>query len=113
MEALPIIARDAHRIYVHAGLMPRLELAEQDEETCLWIRERFLWAPASALPAHVVHGHTPQHGRKSRPEDPEQLAHRTNLDTGAYWTGVLSIGVFEAGQPGGPVEVLQVRGAPD
>lgn len=112
MQDLPVIARDAHRIYVHAGLMPRLELAEQDEDTCLWIRERFLWAPASALPAHVVHGHTPRHGRKEQPEVPERLAHRTNLDTGAWWTGVLAVGVFDANTPGGPTEILPVRGPP-
>jgi serine/threonine protein phosphatase 1 len=57
-----------------------------------------------------VHGHTPLWNGKPNPADPELLEHRTNVDTAAFATGVLSIAVFEAERPGGPVEVLQVRG---
>jgi hypothetical protein len=38
----------------------------------------------------------------------ERLPHRTNLDTGACWTGLLGVGVFEPGQAE-PVEVFSVR----
>lgn len=109
MDALPLLHRDPHRIYVHAGLKPGVALENQDEETCLWIRERFLRAGAEELPAHVVHGHTPFWAGKPDPRQPELLPHRTNLDTGAYMTGVLTVGVFDPDAPGGPVRLLTGR----
>lgn len=106
MAALPLIHQDQHRVYVHAGLMPSVSLVDQDQEACLWIRERFLLADPSALPAHVVHGHTPLWAGKLEAREPELLPHRTNLDTGAYMTGVLTVGVFNPDEPGGPVRLL-------
>jgi len=112
MSGLPRTTGDEHRIYVHAGLMPGTPVHKQKDETFLWIRERFLQAKASEFEAHVVHGHTPVWQGKSDPAEPELLSHRTNLDTGAFATGVLSVGVFDAERPGGPVEVLKIRGSP-
>ncbi|MEO8927592.1 MAG: metallophosphoesterase family protein [Caulobacteraceae bacterium] len=110
LEALPLYRLDAHRLYVHAGVAPGVPVENQDERTLLWIRGAFLAAPAAALPRHVVHGHTPRWRGKPDPARPEILPHRTNLDTGAVFTGVLSVGVFEDGRAGGPVEVLRVVG---
>ena len=110
MSGLPRTTGDGHRIYVHAGLMPGTPIHRQKEQTCLWIRERFLQAKASDFEAHVVHGHTPIWEGKPDPAEPELLEHRTNLDTAAFATGVLSIAVFDAERPGGPIELLQVRG---
>jgi serine/threonine protein phosphatase 1 len=109
MDALPLLVLDDHRVYVHAGLVPGIKPHRQPEAACLWIRERFLLAGAEDLPAHVVHGHTPQWYGKPDLARPERLPHRTNLDTGAHATGVLSVGVFDADQPGPPVEVLAIR----
>jgi serine/threonine protein phosphatase 1 len=110
MSGLPHTTGDGHRIYVHAGLAPGTPIHRQKEQTFLWIRERFLLAKASEFEAHVVHGHTPIWEGKPDPAEPELLEHRTNIDTAAFATGVLSIAVFDAERPGGPVEVLQVRG---
>jgi serine/threonine protein phosphatase 1 len=110
LSGLPRTTGDGHRIYVHAGLAPGTPVHRQKEQTFLWIRERFLQAKAGEFEAHVVHGHTPVWEGKPDPAAPELLEHRTNLDTAAFATGVLSIAVFDAGQPGGPVELLQVRG---
>ena len=110
--ALPSTARDPHRIYVHAGLAPGKPLERQKDATLLWIREAFLRAPAEDFEVHVVHGHTPLWKGKPDPAAPERLDHRTNLDTAAFATGVLSIGVFRSDETGGPVEVLQVVGPP-
>ena len=110
MAALPMTAEDGGRIFVHAGLAPGVALADQSEEACLWIREAFLRANAGAFEAHVVHGHTPRWTGKPEPSLPELLPHRTNLDTGAFATGVLAIGVFDPAVPGGPVELLLARG---
>jgi serine/threonine protein phosphatase 1 len=108
LESLPLLHRDVHRLYVHAGVAPGIPVEAQDKRTFLWIREAFLTAKASALPCHVVHGHTPYWRMKPEPHLPERLGHRTNLDTGAYFTGVLSVGVFYNVIPGGPVEILAI-----
>jgi serine/threonine protein phosphatase 1 len=108
LRSLPACARDADRFYVHGGFRPGVALADQEEAVCIWIRGRFLDADADELPGHVVHGHTPYHIDKMDMARPERLPHRTNLDTGACWTGVLGVGVFEPGSPP-PVEVLSVR----
>jgi serine/threonine protein phosphatase 1 len=108
MQGLALMARDRQRLYVHAGIYPDRPIAEQDEAACLWIRERFLESELGGIDLHVVHGHTPRWRGKSVAADVERLPHRTNLDTGAYYTGVLAIGVFADDAPGGPVELLQV-----
>jgi serine/threonine protein phosphatase 1 len=111
MEALPLMWTDGHRIYVHGGLAPFVPMEEQDEHTCTWIRTPFLKAPAEAFPAHIVHGHTTRWEGKLDRGEPELLPHRTNLDTAAFKTGVLTIGVFDAAKPGGPVDLLRITGA--
>ena len=90
-------------------LLPEQPVQEQDDQIFLWIRNRFLESDLSAVGLHVVHGHTPKWRGKPDTSAVERLPHRTNLDTGAYATGVLSIGVFESNGPGGPVEVLTVK----
>ncbi len=109
MDALPLWWSDGNRYYVHAGLAPNVPIDEQDEAVLLWIREKFLLAPAEQLPGHVVHGHTPRWRGKPDAALPELLDQRTNLDTGAWLTGVLSVGVFDPDLAGGPLEVLTVR----
>ncbi len=112
LSSLPLTTADPYRIFVHAGLMPRTASHRQKEQTCLWIRKRFLEGQPGDFEAHVVHGHTPLWDGKPDPAMPELLEHRTNLDTGAFATGVLSVGVFDADWPGGPVEVLRIAGRP-
>jgi hypothetical protein len=85
------------------GLTPNRTLAQQDQRTCLWIRNAFLTADPDDIPAdHVVHGHTPH-------RQPELLPHRTNLDTGVYVTGILTVGIFDDDVPGGPIEVWSIE----
>lgn len=112
MEGLPVFWSDRQRLYVHGGVAPNVSLAEQDEETCMWIRNPFLEAEPGDLPAHVVHGHTPRWAGKPEREQTELLAHRTNLDTAAYRTGRLAVGVFNARGSGGPLKLIEVVGAP-
>lgn len=110
MMSLPRTTGDGHRIYVHAGLLPGTPVHRQSERTCLWIRERFLQARPGDFEAHVVHGHTPLWEGKPDAAEPELLEHRTNLDTGAFATGVLVVAVFEGDLSGGPVELIRIRG---
>jgi len=111
MRTLPVTYEDRHRVYVHAGLMPGFDVDQQEDEWCLWIRERFL-REKTPWSKHVVHGHTPQHDGKPNIAEPELLFHRTNLDTGAYYTGVLTMAVFNDEEAGGPVEVVRIENSP-
>jgi serine/threonine protein phosphatase 1 len=88
IAGLPTLYEDEHRYFVHAGLHPDLSLSEQDDQTKLWIRDEFLLVDYD-FGKHVVHGHTP-----SETGYPEVRPYRTNLDTGAVFSGPLTAGVF-------------------
>jgi serine/threonine protein phosphatase 1 len=112
LDSLPTLLEDDHRVFVHGGLLPGVRIARQREDVLLWVRQRFLLADGDEFPdrKHVVHGHTPVWAGKLSPSEPELLAHRTNLDTAAYATGVLTIAIFQAAAPGGPIDCISVRG---
>ena len=76
-------------LFVHAGIRPGIDLAEQDQFDLRWIREPFL-SDEEQHGLIVVHGHT------ISPEV-EERANRIGLDTGAYQFGVLTaLGIDEA-----------------
>ena len=85
MGALPFWHEDNLRIFVHAGLEPGIAPSNQDPETLLWIRERFLNSRRS-FGKHVVHGHTPV--------GPTLLKNRTNIDAGSFRSGKLCVASF-------------------
>lgn len=99
MAALPVSHETPWHFFVHAGIRPGVPLDRQIAAEMLWIRGVFLDDPRDHG-LHIVHGHTPR-------QAPELLHNRTNLDTGAYASGNLTIGVFEGA--GGPSEVWVVR----
>ena len=105
----PLLHLTDRQIFVHAGVEPGVPVAEQRAEDMLWIRERFLRSPPERFvdERHIVHGHTPVWEGKPEGAIPELLVHRTNLDTGAYLSGVLSVGVFTSDRPG-PVDLLPI-----
>ena len=84
---------DAHRLYVHAGVDPEIPLDQQSEATLLWKRYPKGF-PGGFGDLHVVHGHD------NFPEGPLLYEGRTNLDTLAWRTGRLTIGVFDDETPG-------------
>jgi calcineurin-like phosphoesterase family protein len=104
LERLRLMHVDQHRLYVHAGVDPDIPLDRQDEQTLLWKRypKRF---PAGYGKFHVVHGHD------NCPDGPLLYEGRTNLDTAAWRTGRLTIGIFNDQTPGGPVDLIVIRGA--
>lgn len=103
VAGLPTSFQDERRYYVHAGLRPGRSLSEQTDEDRLWIREPFLTVDYD-FGKHVVHGHTPLASGC-----PETRPHRTNLDTGAVFLGVLTAGIFTDDR-GPPVGFLEARG---
>lgn len=104
MKKLPTIHVDEHRIFVHAGVDPAKTLDEQTDQFLLWHR----YSEGDDIGhgnRHVVHGHT------ANPEGPEQLSHRTNLDTLAWNTGRLVIAVFDDHTPGPAIRYIELPGA--
>lgn len=105
LDKLPLIHADRHRLYVHAGIDPDVTIDRQTEKTLLWTRypDRM---ECGFGHHHVVHGHD------SFPHGPKLFEGRTNLDTRAWRTGRLVIGVFDDGKPGGPIDFIRVVGSP-
>ncbi len=105
LDGLPLMHVDPFRIFVHAGVDPEVPLEAQTERTLLW--KRYPKGFNAGLgDRHVVHGHN------SFADGPELYDGRTNLDTLAWRTGRLTIGVFDDAKPGGPIDFIVVTGAP-
>jgi serine/threonine protein phosphatase 1 len=105
LDQLRLMHVDAHRVYVHAGLDPEIPLDRQSETTLLCKRYPKGF-PGGYGELHVVHGHD------NYPDGPLLYEGRTNLDTAAWRTGRLTIGIFDDDRPGGPVDFIVVRGPP-
>jgi serine/threonine protein phosphatase 1 len=105
LDRLQLMHVDAHRIYVHAGVDPDIALDQQSEATLLWKRYPKGF-PGGYGDRHVVHGHD------NFPDGPLLYEGRTNLDTLAWRTGRLTIGIFDDDRPGGPVDFIVIRGSP-
>ena len=103
IRALPLFQVDENRVYVHATLDPSLALNEQDEFTLTWERYPTRTVDIGWRDKHVVHGHDPFQ------DGPVLLKHRTNLDTLAWRTGRLVVGVFDDAKAGGPIDLIEVR----
>ena len=69
-------------LFVHAGIRPGVALAKQTGQDLRWIRGPFL-DDASDHGRIVIHGHTIT-------GEVDERHNRIGLDTGAYWTGVLT-----------------------
>lgn len=112
VEGLPLYYEDAHRVYVHAWVHPKIPLSEQLNEKCYHGEPALFWTmyrdddEGGHNGKHVVHGHH-QHEN-----GPILKSGRTNLDTCAWYTGRLVIGVFDDDKPGGPIDTIEVKGKP-
>jgi serine/threonine protein phosphatase 1 len=105
LDQLLLMHVDSHRLYVHAGVDPEIPLDRQSEATLLWKRYPNGFSEGFGK-LHVVHGHD------NFPDGPLLYEGRSNLDTLAWRTGRLVVGVFEDDRPGGPVDFIVVRGPP-
>ncbi len=87
---LPVSLTVGKLVFVHAGLRPGIPLLQQSDEDMLWIREAFL-ATGPQLPLLVVHGHTPH-------PEPDLGPGRIGIDTGAYYSGRLTVLKIDGGR---------------
>lgn len=83
LDALPIWYLHTLALFVHAGIRPGRDLADQDEQDLLWIRREFL-DDSGDHGILVVHGHTPV-------PVVEHHGNRLAIDTGAVFGGALSV----------------------
>lgn len=84
--------------FVHAGVRPGVPLHAQSDHDHMWIRQPFLDSTADHG-ATVVHGH-------SISAEPTLRKNRIGIDTGAYFSGVLTAVALD----GAAVALLQARG---
>jgi serine/threonine protein phosphatase 1 len=87
LRQMPLMHVEGDYLFVHAGIRPGVPLQEQSDSDLLWIRRDFT-ASAEAHEHVVVHGHTIS-------EEVEMLPNRIGIDTGAFYTGVLTSLVLE------------------
>ena len=93
-----------NKLFVHAGIDPRLPVEVQETETLLWDRELYKKALSARLsnqtsltPYEEVYiGHSPIHYYSMKPI---QACEIWLMDTGAGWDGVLSIMNIDTKEP--------------
>ncbi len=87
MRTLRLCHVEGGYAFVHAGIAPRKSLEKQTSRDLLWIRDEFLRSEHDH--GHcIVHGHTIY-------EQPDFRANRIGIDTGAYFSGVLTCLVLD------------------
>lgn len=87
VEGLPLYLERDGVLFVHAGILPEVPLADQVEDDLVWIRAVF-HAHVLPHPWLVVHGHTAL-------EYPEHFGNRIDLDGGAGYGRMIHPAVFE------------------
>jgi serine/threonine protein phosphatase 1 len=75
LKQLRLSYRAGDYLFVHAGVLPKLPLAEQSRDDLLWIRQPFL-QHEGFFEQYVVHGHSPV-------AVPDIRVQRANLDVSA------------------------------
>lgn len=107
IDSLPFMHVDQHRVFVHAWVDSSIPLDRQRPQKMMWEMYR-----SGASYGHRLTGRHVVHGHHQFADGPKCYKGRTNLDTFAWSTGRLVVGVFDDDIPGGPVELLEVIGPP-
>jgi serine/threonine protein phosphatase 1 len=101
LRSLPRSVTFGDFFFCHAGVRPGVKLERQDPHDLIWIRNEFLDHPG-LYEKVIVHGHTPS-------DEPEVMPNRINVDTGAFYSGVLTSAIID----GADKMLMDVRGTPD
>ncbi len=105
LDQLRLLHVDAHRLYVHAGVEAGIAAggAERKNAVVETLPEgRFRAGSASSTSCTAT---------TMIPKARCCIEGRTNLDTAAWKTGRLTVGVFDDDRPGGPVDLIVVQGS--
>lgn len=105
IDSLPLMHVDAHRVFVHAWVDSSVPLDKQKAEKVLWTLY-----PSGAKYGHRLTGRHVVHGHHQFEDGPKCYKGRTDLDTFAWYTGRLVVGVFDDDIAGGPVDFIEVIG---
>jgi serine/threonine protein phosphatase 1 len=89
-RGMPLTHVAGDYLFVHAGIRPGVPLQEQDDSDLLWIRRDF-------TASEEVHEHVVVHGHSIN-EEVEMRPNRIGIDTGAFYTGVLTCLVLEGAE---------------
>jgi len=73
----------AQYLFVHAGIDPKKNLADQSKKDYIWARSDEFFHKDFKAEKIIVHGHTPEKNVVNYP-------YRINIDTGCYFSGKLS-----------------------
>lgn len=103
LKGLPVFLEDDLRFYVHAGVNYDLPVEEQNPDVMMWIMTEKDGEYPAFHGKHVVHGHMQYE------DGPILKENRTNLDTFAWDTGRLAVGVFDNTQAK-PIKILEAIG---
>lgn len=90
LRNLTLMHTEGRYCFVHAGIRPGVELENQAFEDLMWIRDEFIRSNEDHG-CIVVHGH-------SITEEVEWRPNRIGIDTGAYYSGLLTALVLESDQ---------------
>lgn len=108
IRSLPYYYEDKYRVYVHAGIKDfHLPLDAQSKDRMVWMRYTRDYPDAMDFHhkgKHIVHGH------ESYEDGPKVWFGRTCLDTAAYYTGRLVVGVFDDDKPDSYESTITVEG---
>ncbi|TXK37031.1 serine/threonine protein phosphatase [Pontibacter qinzhouensis] len=106
-QARPYYETDDNRLFVHAGFDTTRPVAETDSYYLIWNREfltRYYTMHLQQEPVHIEAykeifiGHTPTIALNKQQHTPLQLGNITLMDTGAAFTGCLSIMDIDSGK---------------
>lgn len=87
LSSLDLMHPEGDYLFVHAGVRPGVELADQREEDLVWIRNDFLKS-SEDFGKIIVHGHSITY-------QPTITANRIGIDTGAWRSDVLTCLVLD------------------
>jgi serine/threonine protein phosphatase 1 len=87
LRGLTLSHAEGDYLFVHAGVRPGRDIAQQDADDLIWIRDEFLSSEAD-------HGSVVVHGHSISPE-PDLRDNRIGIDTGAFASGKLTSLVLE------------------
>ena len=89
LRGLPLMYRSGNICVVHAAMDPHLDPEDQSSQVMLWGHNEFLTTPRDD-DLWVVHGHTVV-------DEAGPVQGRIPLDTGAWYTGRLTLGFVGPG----------------